>query len=138
MASECNQLPGEQMKLLMQYLAIGAAGSLGAMSRYLVGSLCGRLFGSEFPIGTLVINVSGSLFLGWFLTVIREQVNVSDTFRLAVAVGFVGAYTTFSTFAYETNALWEDGAGLKAASNLFGSIFVGLVAVRFGIWLASR
>lgn len=126
------------MKFLVQYLAIGAAGSLGAMTRYLIASVCGRLFGTAFPIGTLVINVTGSLLLGWFLTIIRDQVNVSDTFRLAVAVGFVGAYTTFSTFAYESNALWEDGAGLKAASNIFGSLFLGLIAVRIGIWLASR
>jgi len=125
------------MNLLMQYLAIGAAGSLGAMARYLVASLCGRLFGTAFPIGTLVINLTGSLFLGWFLTVIRDQINVSDTFRLAVAVGFVGAYTTFSTFAYETNALWEDGAGLKAVSNMFGSLFLGLAATWVGIMIAE-
>lgn len=125
------------MKLLVQYLAIGAAGSLGAMARYLLASLCGRWFGTEFPIGTLVINITGSLFLGWFLTVIRDQVIVSDTFRLAVAVGFTGAYTTFSTFAYESNALLEDGSGWKALMNMFGSLFLGLLAVRAGVWLAS-
>lgn len=127
------------MKLmLVQYLAIGAAGSLGAMTRFLVATLCGRIFGSEFPVGTLVINVTGSLFLGWFLTVIGERGNVSDTFRLAVAVGFVGAYTTFSTYAYESNSLLEDGAGLKALFNIVGSVLLGLIAVRVGVWLGAR
>ena len=60
------------------------------MLRYLVATICGRLFGTAFPIGTLVINVSGSLFLGWFMTMIRDQVAVSDTFRLAVAVRGMG------------------------------------------------
>ena len=125
------------MNVLVQYLAIGAAGSLGAMLRYAVANLCGRLLRTDFPVGTLVINLTGSLFLGWFLTVIREWMPVSDTFRLAVAVGFVGAYTTFSTFAYESSELLEDGSGMKAMVNMFGSILLGLLAVRLGIWLAT-
>ena len=126
------------MKELTQYLAIGAAGSVGAMLRFFVSTSCGRLFGAAFPIGTFVINITGSLFLGWFLTVISERVIVSDTLRLAVAVGFVGAYTTFSTFAYESNSLLEDGSGIKAIFNMLGSLLVGLLAVRMGIWMASR
>jgi fluoride exporter len=124
------------MKLLLEYLAVGAAGALGAMLRLLVATVSSRLFGSDFPTGTFIINISGSMFLGWFLTIINNRVAVSDTLRLAVAVGFVGAYTTFSTFAYESNALLEDGAGMKATANLVGSVVAGLVAVRCGIWLA--
>ena len=126
------------MKLLVQYLAVGAAGSVGAMLRLAVSSFCGQWFGTAFPIGTLVINLSGSLFLGWFLTLIGERFIVSDTLRMAVAVGFVGAYTTFSTFAYESNSLLEDGAAVKALVNLVGSLVLGLLAVRLGIWLAGR
>ncbi|HEX4144847.1 MAG TPA: fluoride efflux transporter CrcB [Pirellulales bacterium] len=126
------------MKLLEQYLAVGAAGSLGAMLRLAVSTFCGRWFGTAFPVGTLVINLSGSLFLGWFLTLIGQRYVVSDTLRMAVAVGFVGAYTTFSTFAYESNSLLEDGAGLKAGANLVGSVVLGLLAVRLGIWIAGR
>jgi CrcB protein len=124
------------MKLVVQYLAVGAAGSLGAILRLLVSTTCGRLFGTAFPIGTLVINLSGSLLLGWFLTLIDERVVVPDTVRLAVAVGFVGAYTTFSTFAYESNSLLQDGSQLKAVVNVLGSVLLGLLAVRLGIWLA--
>ncbi len=126
------------MKILVQYLAIGAAGSLGAMLRFFVATICGRLFGTGFPVGTFVINVTGSLFLGWFLTVITDRMMVSDTMRLAVAVGFVGAYTTFSTFAYESSSLLQEGSALKAIVNMLGSILVGLLAVRLGIALASR
>jgi CrcB protein len=125
------------MQILMRYLAVGAAGSLGTILRLMVSTLCGRMFGTAFPIGTFLINGTGSLFLGWFLTVVSERVVVSDTFRLAVAVGFVGGYTTFSTFMFESNSLLQDGSGLKAMVNMLGSLFVGLLAVRVGIWLGS-
>ncbi len=126
------------MKLLVQYLLVGAVGSLGAMLRLLVSSVCGRLFGTDFPVGTLLINLSGCLLLGWFLTVVQDRMLVSDTTRLAIAVGFVGSYTTFSTFAYESNTLLADGAMLKAGLNLLGSVVLGLLAVRMGIWLGSH
>jgi CrcB protein len=126
------------MKTLIQYLAVAAGGSLGAVARMFVASLCGRMFETTFPVGTFVINISGSFFLGWFLAVIGGRIMVSDTTRLAVAVGFVGAYTTFSTYMYESDALIAKGAGLKAASNLVGSVVLGLVAVRVGAWLGAR
>jgi fluoride exporter len=123
------------MKIVWEYLAVALAGSMGSMLRFLVARTCGRLFGTGFPIGTFIINVTGSLFLGWFLTVIQDRIMVSDTVRVAVAVGFVGAYTTFSTFCFESSALMEDGSGIKAAINLFGSLLCGLIAVRLGIAL---
>jgi len=125
------------MDIVYRCLVVGAAGSLGAILRLLVATACGRWFGTSFPVGTFVINMSGSLFLGWFLTVVSERVIVSDNFRLAVAVGFVGAYTTFSTFAFESNALLQDGEQLKALANMIGSVVCGLIAVRLGIWLGS-
>src|SRR5438067_847476 len=124
------------MKLLWQYLALGAAGFFGAVARFAVASMFGRL-NIRFPLGTLVINVTGSLFLGWFLTFISDR-NVSDTTRLAIGAGFVGAYTTFSTFMYESSKLADDGAGLEAFFNLLGSLILGLVAVRLGIALGRR
>lgn len=123
------------MKLVMQYLAVAVAGGVGAVLRLLVASLSGRFFGTAFPVGTFIINISGSLFLGWFLAAIGTRGTVSDTTRLAIAVGFVGAYTTFSTFMYESNSLIEDGLQIKATMNVIGSIAVGLLAVRVGIWL---
>jgi len=121
-------------ELLRRYLAIAAAGSLGAMFRYFVASQVGR-FGFRFPWGTFIINITGSLFLGWFLTIVPKH-NISDATRLAIGVGFVGAYTTFSTFMYESNQLADDGAGLLAIMNIVGSLAVGIIAVRCGMWLA--
>jgi fluoride exporter len=123
---------------LTPYVAIGVAASLGAIARYVVSNLCGRFFGTGFPVGTFVINISASLLLGWFLTVVRERWMVSDTVRLAIVVGFIGTYSTFSTFAYESSSLLEDGSGIKAMANMLGSLLGGLVAVRLGIALATR
>jgi fluoride exporter len=122
---------------LTPYVAIGVAGSLGAISRYVVSNVCGRIFGSGFPVGTFVINISACILLGWFLTIIRDRMIVSDTMRLAVAVGFIGTYSTFSTFAYESSSLLEDGSGIKALVNLLGSVLGGIVAVRLGVALAG-
>jgi CrcB protein len=137
--------PGGEMSSLLQsiltfaipYLAIGFAASLGAILRYVVGLVCGRFFGTGFPVGTFVINISASLFLGWFLAIIQSRWIVSDTVRLAVAVGFVGTYSTFSTFAFESSRLLEEGAGIKALAYMLGSLVGGIVAVRIGIALAG-
>jgi CrcB protein len=126
------------MKILIQCGAVGLAGSIGALLRFAVATLSGRLFSTGFPVGTFFINITGSLFLGWFLAAVQTRIVVSDTFRLAVATGFVGAYTTFSTYMFESNKLIDEGSGLQATVNLLGSMICGLAAVRLGMWLASR
>lgn len=120
--------------VIVRYLAIALAGSFGAVLRYILATQIGRL-NVRFPLGTFVINISGCLFLGWFLTYVGRH-SVSDTTRLAIAVGFVGAYTTFSTFMWESNRLADDGAGFEAIMNLLGSLVVGILAVRLGMMLA--
>ena len=120
--------------VFIRYLAIGLAGSAGAILRYVLASQIGRL-NIRFPLGTFIINITGSLFLGWFLTFVTRH-NVSDTARLAIGVGFVGAYTTFSTYMYESNRLADEGAGFEAIMYLLGSLFVGILAVRTGMILA--
>jgi fluoride exporter len=127
---------GDVKILILRYLAVGVAGFVGAIARVLVATLFGRM-NLRFPIGTLVINVSGSLFLGWFLTYCGSR-HVSDTTRLAIGAGFVGAYTTFSTFMYESSRLADEGAGIQALVNLIGSLVLGILAVRLGILLAGR
>jgi CrcB protein len=124
------------MKTLLLYLAVASAGAIGSAFRLFVASVALRLFGTAFPAGTFIINITGSCFLGWFLKVASRTTSISEAARLAIAVGFVGAYTTFSTFMYESNALIEDGLQMRAMVNLFGSLIVGLLAVRLGIWLA--
>jgi fluoride exporter len=126
------------MKLLMQYLAVAAAGSFGAVLRFFVGRISGRLFDTTFPVGTFVINITGCLILGWFIALVNDRMAVSETFRLAVTVGFVGAYTTFSTFVYESDHLLRTGQEIKAIANVVGSLAAGLIAVRLGLFLGSR
>src|ERR1051325_4568223 len=118
------------MKLLINYLAVAGAGSLGAVTRLFVGNY--------LPFGTFIINISGSLFLGWFIAYFKPHARISETVFLAIAVGFVGAYTTFSTFMAESDSMLSAGSHGKALTYLFGSLIVGLLAVRFGIWLGTR
>ena len=121
-------------ELLLRYAAIGAAGFAGAVSRVAVATAFGRL-PWRFPAGTMVINVVGCLFLGWFLTYASTR-SVPDTVRLAVGAGFVGAFTTFSTFMYESSRLADEGAGLEAIMNLLGSLMLGVLAIRAGMLVA--
>ena len=122
--------------ILTRCLFIGLAGFCGSVARYGVSALIGRL-NVRFPLGTLFVNISGSLVLGWFMAFASPR-DVSDTTRLAVAVGFVGAYTTFSTYMYETSRLADDGQTTEALVNLVGSMVLGLVAVRLGMLLGRR
>jgi CrcB protein len=131
------------VRLLFQILLVSVGSALGGLARWGVGSAIGHLLGTKFPYGTLLINVTGSLFLGWFLTVLGERyVNEdgwlrADDLRLLLAVGFTGAYTTFSTFEVESHTLLRDGDGLAAMTYVVGSVFLGLLAVRGGILLAQ-
>jgi len=125
------------MRILVQSLAVGGAGFFGALTRWGVAALIGRWMNVRFPVATFAINITGSLFLGWFLTLLRQRFPGHDTLQLAVATGFVGAYTTFSTFMWESSRLMEDGAAIEATVNLVGSLVVGVFAVRLGIFLAS-
>ena len=122
-------------KVFWECLAVGGGGFIGTLARFLVA----RLFsGSPFPVGTMLINLSGSLFLGWFATVAGNRLPMSENLRLAVAVGFVGAYTTFSTYMFESNGMLEDGSGMRAMFYILGSVMLGLLAVRLGVILGHR
>src|SRR5215469_18759360 len=121
------------MKTLVQLLAVGAAGFFGSVARWGVGVYFGRWM-TAFPLGTLVINVTGSFFLGWFVTFIDRRPG-HEMLRLAIGTGFVGAYTTFSTYMFESNQLMEKGAFYEAWLNIIGSIVLGLVAVYLGVRL---
>jgi CrcB protein len=126
------------MASLMPYLLIGVGGFIGANARFVVARLVGALFETRFPLGTFVINVSGSFLLGVLGTLVAQRVMPnSESIRLALGVGFLGAFTTFSTFEFETHALFDDGSWLTATTNMFASLFVGLLAVRAGIVVAK-
>ncbi|MBI5444446.1 MAG: fluoride efflux transporter CrcB [Deltaproteobacteria bacterium] len=127
------------MRYLAPYLWVGLGGFVGANVRYLVANLARRLLGVGFPYGTFFINVSGSFALGLVLAAVAERAFPhADELRLALAVGFLGAYTTFSTYEYECHALLKDGEWALALANMFGSLLLGLVAVRLGIALGRH
>lgn len=120
--------------MLIALLLVG--GAIGAPTRYLVdGAVQGRV-GGTFPWGTLVVNVTGSLVLG-VLTGLALYHGLGDVPRAAIGTGFCGAYTTFSTYSYETVRLLEAGEVGPAAANAFGSIAVGLLAAGIGLALTT-
>ncbi len=126
------------MNMLGQCLAIGFAGFIGALARYAITIFCGRFFGAGFPVGTMVINLSGSFILGWFATGAGTRLMMTETTRLAIAVGFIGSFTTFSTLMYDSTVLAREGAISKAIFNLLGSLLLGLMAVYMGMQLARK
>lgn len=116
-------------------LAIALAGSLGALLRYWVDGVVSRRTGGGFPWGTFVVNVSGAFLLGLLFTLLTERYRVDAWVRSGLTIGFLGAYTTFSTFSLETYRLLEDRAVGLAAANAFGSLAAGLGALYVGIVL---
>lgn len=122
---------------MINYLIIGVGGFLGAIARYAIGVWIGHKWGRIFPFGTFVINVSGSFFIGLLMSLFTERFMVNPQWRLLLVVGFLGAYTTFSTFEYETGRLVKDGEWLIASMNVVLSVFVGFVALKIGEVIAK-
>jgi len=117
-------------------LIVGAGGFLGAIARFLVSGWCAKACGTRFPVGTLLINISGSFLLAFIITLLVERLLAAPEWRLFWGIGFLGAYTTFSTFAWETDALVREGDFLLALGNIVGSVAFSLIAVKLGTILA--
>jgi CrcB protein len=116
---------------------IGIGGFLGAISRYGVALWIGQRWGRNFPLGTFLINISGSFLIGLLMSLFTERFMVNPQWRLLLIVGFLGAYTTFSTFEYETGALVKDGEWLIAMLNVILSVSVGFIALKLGEVIAK-
>ncbi len=114
-------------------VAIAIAGAAGALARYGLEGFVSRRVTGAFPWGTFTINVSGAFVLGFVFTVMTEQLTTAPWVRGAVTIGFLGAYTTFSTLSLETYRLMEDGALGLAAANAIGSLAAGFGAVYLGV-----
>lgn len=121
----------------MVYLVIGIGGILGANARYWVTGWAAQRFGTVFPYGTFIINVSGAIFLGFLMAFLQDRAFIHPNYRLFFATGFCGAYTTFSTFTYESLVLLQNGSFLLAFVNLFGSLLVGMVGVFLGFLIGK-
>jgi len=116
----------------VEYIIIGIGGILGANARYVVANWASQRLGADFPYGTLIINVSGSFLLGFFMAFALNRAFLHPNYRLFVATGFCGAYTTFSTFTYESLRLLQDGSFVLGFANMIGSLLVGMFAVFLG------
>jgi len=116
-----------------QIISIAAGGSIGALARFWFANLVYEWLGRGFPHGTLFVNVSGSFLMGVLTELMLQRFALTVEYRAAVLVGFLGAYTTFSTFAIETLYLFEQGETLKALLNVFLSVALCLAAVWFGL-----
>jgi len=117
----------------LPYLLVGIGSFVGGNARFILARGVGSAVTTRFPLGTFLINVSGSFILGLIGGLLAQRaVAHPDAVRLALGVGFCGGFTTFSTFEYESLALFEDGLWVTAAANMALSVFVGLVAVRLG------
>jgi fluoride exporter len=121
---------------LTLYVAISIGAVLGANTRFLVGGWVADRLGAAFPYGTLLINVSGSFLIGVVLTLVTERAIGPSWVRPALAIGFLGSYTTFSTFSYETLQLVESGSFVAAGANIAISVVAALIGVYLGTTLA--
>jgi fluoride exporter len=125
------------METAWKIFSVAIGGALGALARYAVSLLfAGKL--APFPLATFFINVTGSFFIGFLLYLFTNKFAVGENFRLAILVGFLGAYTTFSTFEMELFSLARERQFVTASLYVLLSVMLGFVAVLVGFWLAKK
>lgn len=122
----------------MRLFLIALFGAIGTLARYGLGGLVQIKTGSTFPYGTLMINLTGCFFLGLIGQVTLNRVIISPEWRMAIAIGFFGGYTTFSSFGWETAKMFEAGEWLRASTYVASSVVFGLLLSVAGIRLANR
>ncbi len=120
-----------------KYLFVGIGGFCGAISRYAVDGYVKNVFGLGFPVGTLVVNASGSFLLGLVFAAVLDGLTHDHALTLLIASGFIGAYTTFSTFMLDSAHLANDGGVGLAVGNIGLSLALGLAAVYLGLMLGK-
>ncbi len=113
-------------------------GATGSLTRYMVGTAIMTRVGGRFPLGTVFINITGSFLIGFIMTLLTERLNPNPNWRLLLVVGFLGGYTTFSSFEWETLGLVRDGSRWLGLLNVVGSVLMGYIAVWFGAAIATK
>ena len=119
----------------MEYLWIGIGGFAGVNARYIVGRWAGNRYGAAFPYGTFLINVTGAFVIGVVMTLLTERFVADPRWRLLIVVGFLGGYTTFSSYAYEAIMLIDQGEWGRSLLYVVGSNVLGLLACLAGVAL---
>lgn len=113
-------------------------GATGSLTRYLVGTAIVNRVGGRFPLGTVFINITGSFLIGFIMTLLTERLNPHPNWRFLLVVGFLGGYTTFSSFEWETLELVRDGGRWLGLINAAGSVLLGYFAVWVGAAVAAK
>lgn len=121
----------------MEVIVVGCGGFLGAIARFLVGKFSAKMLGNYLPYGTLVVNICGSFLLALFYTLIAHKLPVSNHTRIFIGVGFMGAFTTFSSFSVETLNLVKSGGVALALTNVALNVVLSLAAAYAGMALAK-
>jgi len=122
---------------LQKYLYIAIGGALGSVARYWVGSSIAERMGFKFPYGTLIVNITACLLIGFTITYMSDRGALSQAWRFLIPIGFIGAYSTFSTYEWETLSELRSGSFVLAALYAGGSLILGLLAVWGGAMLAE-
>ena len=122
---------------MQKYFLIAFGGALGSVARYWVGSTIAGRMGTKFPYGTFVINLTACVIIGFSLTYLGKHIELSPAWRFLIPIGFIGAYSTFSTYEWETLSTLRSGAFALAALYAVGSLIAGLAAVWCGAMLAE-
>lgn len=120
----------------MEYLFVGLGGFLGANTRYIVSTWITDRTTAAFPVGTFTVNLAGSLLIGIILTLLTERLVVDPLWRLLIVVGFLGGFTTFSSYTFEAIALIEQSDWRRAIFYVVGSNLLGLIACYGGVVIA--
>ena len=122
---------------MQKYLWIAAGGALGSLARYWIGSTVAGRMGVKFPYGTMIVNITACVIIGFSLTYLGRRADLNPAWRYLIPIGFVGAYSTFSTYEWETLSTMRSGAFFLAALYAVGSFVLGLIAVWGGSLLAE-
>jgi fluoride exporter len=124
-------------KVMVKLLNLIIGGATGTIARYLLGGAVYRLMGTNFPYGTLVVNVSGCFILGFLATLADKKFILGPDARLLLMIGFCGAFTTFSTLIFESDSLVRNGQTIRAFTNIFASVILGFMLFRIGSLLGE-
>ncbi len=122
---------------MIKILQLVVGGAIGTVSRYLLGGLVYRLLGTGFPYGTLAVNLSGCFIIGFLASVAEKKFIFNADVRTFLMIGFCGAFTTFSTLIFETDALVRDGEVARALMNVLLSVILGFLLFRVGGFIAE-
>jgi CrcB protein len=123
---------------LDRYIMVMLGGATGSLARYVVGTAIMNRVGGLFPVGTVFINITGSFLIGLLMTLLTERLQPHPNWRLLLVVGFLGGYTTFSSFEWETLSVVRDGSRWMGMRNVAGSVVLGYAAVWLGATIAGK